>query len=243
MVKDELISRSPVRVFMKSIHGGLQPGEVGLIAAPSGIGKTSVLVQIALDKLLQGKKVIHVSFSQLADNVTAWYEDIFNEFIKRKNLENEADVKDEIVRNRVTMMFNQEVFTVDMINSSLRAMITQGGFKAEYVMVDGFDFTVNGPQGASPKERLAKVKAFAEEMGLSVWYSCSTGKTNDLSGALDKRRVPLVVKDYADLFAAIIVLEPKQDHIALTVSKDLEVYNPEQMALRLDPKTLLIQNN
>jgi hypothetical protein len=38
----------------------------------------------------------------------------------------------------------------------------------------------------------------------------------------------------------IVVLEPKQDHIELTVSRDRDVYNPEHMALRLDPKTLLI---
>ena len=50
MVKEELIQRSPVRIFMNSIRGGLGPGELGLIASPSGIGKTSVLVQIALDK-------------------------------------------------------------------------------------------------------------------------------------------------------------------------------------------------
>jgi hypothetical protein len=37
-----------------------------------------------------------------------------------------------------------------------------------------------------------------------------------------------------------VVLEPKQDHIALTVSKDGDVYNPEHLALRLDPKTLLL---
>ncbi len=52
MVKEDLIQRSPVRVFEKSLRGGLQSGEIGVIASQSGIGKTSVLVQIALDKLL-----------------------------------------------------------------------------------------------------------------------------------------------------------------------------------------------
>jgi hypothetical protein len=49
-----------------------------------------------------------------------------------------------------------------------------------------------------------------------------------------------VVKDYVELLDVVIVLEPKPDHIALTVSKDRDVYNPEHMALKLDPKTLLI---
>ena len=71
MVLSELIQRSPIRIFEQSIHGGLTPGELGIIASPSGIGKTSVLVQIALDKLLQDKKVIHISFTQHTDYVLA----------------------------------------------------------------------------------------------------------------------------------------------------------------------------
>jgi KaiC/GvpD/RAD55 family RecA-like ATPase len=218
---------------MKSIHGGLKAGEMGLIASPSGLGKTSVLVQIALDKLLQGKKVIHVSFTQHTDYVLAWYEDIFDEFIKRKNLENEQEVKNDIVKNRVLMKFNQEGVTVDQIIRSLKAMIADGGFNAEYVIVDGYDFS------SADSERVAKVKAFAKELNLAVWYSC-TVKGSSSEALYDKRDIPVVIKDYADFFEVIVVLEPKQDHIELTVSKDRDVYNPEHMALRLDPKTLLI---
>jgi KaiC/GvpD/RAD55 family RecA-like ATPase len=230
MVKDELIQRSPVRIFMKSIHGGLENGELGLIVSPSGIGKTSVLVQIALDKLLQNKKVIHISFTQHTVYVLAWYEDIFDEFIKKKNLENEADVKNEIVKNRVLMKFNQEGVSVDQIIGSLRAMIKDGGFGAEFIIVDGYNFS------AADGDRIAKVKAFAKEAGASVWYSCTVKD----EASYDKRNIPLLIKDYADLFDVIVVLDPKQDHIDLTVSRDRDVYNPEHMAVKLDPKTLLI---
>jgi KaiC/GvpD/RAD55 family RecA-like ATPase len=216
---------------MNSIHGGLKAGELGLIASPSGIGKTSVLVQIALDKLLQSKKVIHVSFSQHTDYVLAWYEDIFDEFIKKKKLENEEEVKNEIVKNRVLMKFNQEGITADQILRSLRAMIKDGGFAAEFIIVDGYSFS------SGDAERIARVKDFAKEMGTSVWYSCTiTGE----APFYDKRNIPLVLKDYARLFDVIVVLDPKQDHIDLTVSRDRDVYNPEHMALKLDPKTLLI---
>jgi hypothetical protein len=216
---------------MNSIQGGLKAGELGLIASPSGIGKTSVLVQIALDKLLHDKKVIHVSFTQHTDYVLAWYEDIFDEFIKKKKLENEEEVKNEIVKNRVLMKFNQEGVTADQILRSLRAMIKDGGFGAEFVIVDGYDFS------AGDAERIAKVKDFAGEIGAAIWYSCTVkGETP----FYDKRNIPLVVKDYAGLFDVIVVLDPKQDHIDLTVSKDRDAYNPEHMALKLDPKTLLI---
>jgi hypothetical protein len=236
MVKEELIQRSPVRVFMNSINGGLGAGELGIIASPSGVGKTSVLVQIAMDKLLQGKKVIHVSFTKHADYVLAWYEDIFNEFIKKKNLENEQDVKNEIVKNRVLMKFSQSGLSGEQILRGLRSMIRDGGFGADSIIVDGFDFY------EAEEEHLKAVKSFAAEMGVSFWYSCNV-KNGSLSAArpcYDKRNIPLVISGYAGLFSVIIVLDPKPDYIALKVSRDRDLYNPENLALKLDPKTMLI---
>ena len=234
MVKEELIQRSPIRIFMDSIHGGLGPGELGLIASPSGIGKTSVLVQIALDKLIQGKKIIHVSFTKHTDYVLSWYENIFDEFIKKKNLESEQDVKSDIVKNRVLMKFTQGGISSEQILRSLRALITDGGFNAEAIIVDGYDFSL-------PKDgHIAAVKAFAEETGLSVWYSCTVRGEEPF---YDKKNIPNAVKYCADLFAVIIILDPKPDHIAFTVSKDRDDSNPENLALKLDPKTMLILEN
>jgi len=231
MVKEELIQRSPVGFFMKSIHGGLRQGELGIIASLSGLGKTSVLVQIALDKLLQGKKVIHVSFNQHTDYVLTWYEDIFNEFIKKKNLEHEEDVKSDIVKNRVLMKFNQEGLTVEQILKSLRAMIRDGGFEAECIIVDGYRFT---PQEG---ENISRIKEFARELELSIWFSCTL---DDDQAAFDKQDIPVIIKDYAELFDVIVVLEARQDHINFAVSRDRDIHNPEHLAFRLDPKTLLI---
>jgi len=231
MILNELIQRSPIRIFEQSIHGGLKAGEIGVIASQSGVGKTSVLVQLAMDKLLQGKKVIHVSFTQHNHYVLAWYEDIFDEFISKKNLENAAEVKNEVVKNRVLMHFNQDGMSKDQIIKSLRAMIVEGGFKADSVIIDGFDFS------RADRERITGVKTFAHELGLSVWYSCTVP---DGSGQYDKENIPLLLKDFADLVDVVIVLEPKPAHIELSVSKDRNTHDTKAMAMRLDPKTLLI---
>jgi len=231
MLKEELIQRSPVRAFMNSIHGGLKPGEMGLIASPSGIGKTSVLVQIALDKLLQDKKVIHISFTRHTDHVLAWYTNIFNEFTRKKNLENEQDVKNDIVKNRVLMKFTQEGVTGDQILRSLRALIKDGGFNAEVIIIDGFNFL------SAEESHISAIKSFAEEMGISVWYSCNVNNGEPFN---DGRKPPPVIKNFAHLFEVIIILEPKSDHIALSVSRGKGAFNPENLALKLDPRTLLI---
>ena len=231
MVKEELIQRSPIRIFEQSIHGGLKAGEIGIVASEHGIGKTSVLVQLALDKLLQGKKVIHVSFTQHTHHVLSWYEDIFDEFISKKNLVDAAEVKNEVVKNRVLMNFNQDIMSRDQIIKSLRAMIVEGGFKAEALIIDGLDFSrIN-------HDRIAGVKAFAQELGIAVWYSCSVP---DGDRRYDDKNIPLLLKDMVDIVDVVIVLEPKPDHIELSVSKDHDSCDTKALAMRLDPKTLLI---
>jgi KaiC/GvpD/RAD55 family RecA-like ATPase len=231
MVKQELIQRSAVRIFEKSIHGGLKKGELGVIASRKGVGKTAVLVQIALDKLLQGKKVIHVSFTQHTDYVIAWYEDIFTEIAKKKNLDNANEIKNELVKNRVLMNFNQDGISSDQILKSLRAMIVDGGFKADALIIDGFDFA------RTTVERISGVKEFALELGLEVWYTCTLVGEEP---TYDKRNIPLVLKDYADLFDVVIALEPKTDFIQFSVSKDHDIFNPHSLEVKLDTKTLLI---
>ncbi len=231
MVKEDLIQRSPVRIFEKSLRGGLQSGEIGIIASQSGIGKTSVLVQIALDKLFQNKKVIHISFIQDANYVMAWYTDIFDEFIKKKNVVNAQEIQSDLVKNRVLMNFNQDGISTEMILKSLKAMIVDGGFKADTLIIDGYDFSKTNA------DQLNAMKSFARELNLSVWYSCTVKGDAPL---YDKKGIPGVIKDFLDIIDVVIVLEAKPDHIAFTAMKDRSLYSPDAMALKLDPKTLLI---
>ena len=57
----ELNERSPLRVFERSIHGGVGEGKVGVVCAGPGVGKTAFLVGIALDYLMRGHQVLHVA--------------------------------------------------------------------------------------------------------------------------------------------------------------------------------------
>ena len=230
MTKEELIKRSPVRIFEKSIHGGLKAGEIGIIASDSaGVGKTSVLVQLALDKLLQNEKVIHVSFSQHTDYVLSWYADIFEEFSKKKNLLHAAEVKDEIIKNRIILNFNQDGVTEAMIVKSIKALITEGCFKAALIVIDGYDFARSG------RKPMEEFKAAAKELGISVWFSCNT-KGNGYG----KQKIPPIIKEYIDLLDVVTILEPKTDFVELTASKYRHMTELEHMAIKLDPKTLLI---
>lgn len=230
MLKTEIIKKSPLRILEKSTHGGLGQGNLGVIVARQGIGKTACLVHIATDKLFQDKHVIHLSFATSPSHIIAWYEDIFSELALRLNLENAMDVHDELIRNRVIMNFNQEGVKIAMVVSSLRSMIKDGGFKADCIIVDGFDFS------RASLNDLETLKHFAEELGLEIWFSASLKDTVEL----DENGIPLLLKPFVKHFAIIILLQSEKGYVRLELKKDHDHMRLKDLHLRLDPKILLI---
>ena len=231
MVKAELIKRSPLRLLEKSIHGELQPGKIGILASRKGVGKTACLVHIATDKLFQNKHVIHVSFSGRTDHIISWYEDIFKEIAEKRSLDDAMDVHDEAIKNRVIMNFSQDGATADQVITSLRAMIGEGQFRADVIVVDGYDFE-KGEQ-----ETLEKVRRFAQESGVAVWFSASTHREQPET---DENGMPKLLSPFGDHIDVLITLEPTEKHVKLKLVKDYDKYPSEDLHLRLDSKSLLI---
>ena len=231
MVKEELVKRSPLRILEKSIHGGLGKGNIGVIASRKGTGKTACLVHIATDQLFQGKHVIHVSFAGRTDHIISWYEDIFGEIAKRRDLENAMDIHDEIIKHRVVMNFNQEGITAEQFLGSIRALIDDGGFAADVIIIDGYDFEKGLP------ESLAAIREFATEQSLSVWFSASIHRDDPMK---DENGVPMLLHPYISSVAVLITLQPSEHHIKLSLVKDHDTYVTEDLHLMLDPKSLLI---
>lgn len=224
MVKQDLIERSPVRNFEKSLGGGVKAGEIGVIVSKKGLGKTSILVQLGIDKLLQGNPVVHVSFNQQADHVMTWYEDIFNELAKKKNLDKAADVKAELISKRIVLNFSQDSVKTVQVIKTIKAL-AEGGTKPEAIIVDGFDFSKAIP------ESMDQMKAFAKEAGISIWYSANA-ETAD-------KGLPATLKPFEKDLDVVLYLEPKNDCILI---KALKEHNKADYVtdLKLDVKTLLI---
>ncbi len=231
MVRAELNKRSPLRIFENSIHGGLGKGNLGVIASRHGIGKTACLVHMATDKLFRDEHVIHISFSQNVNHVIAWYEDIFKEIANKRHLENAMNVHDEVVKNRVIMNFNQDNVSVDQILRSLKTMIKDGGFKADAIFFDGYKMTT------VDYEAVERIKEFAKEMDLEVWFSVSPVLEDVV---FDEYGIPNTIDKITDLVDVLIGMKYDGSEVVMTVVKDHAETNPAKMALKLDPKTMLI---
>ncbi len=232
MVKSELIKRSPLRIFEKSIHGGVDKGQIGVLASKKGVGKTACLTHIAVDKLFQDRHVIHVSFATSVEHIINWYEDIFKEIAKKRNLENAVEVHDEIIKNRVIMNFNQDRVSMDQVIKSLEALIKDGNFPADAVIFDGYNISDES------KSELETIREFAQRLKLEIWFSLSLQE--EQKELFNEKDIPLVLEKLIDGVDVLVNLRHSGDYVHLQVAKDHELIENREMALRLDPKTLLI---
>ena len=216
MEKKDLIEHSPVRFFDKAA-AALKDGEMGLVTAKKGLGKTSILVQFGIDSLLNDKAIVHVSFDQQSSNVIAWYSSIMAEIAKKKNF-NLDDVNEEIVRNRTILNFNQETFTLPKVVNTLKAL-KEGGIKIGTVVVDGLDLT------KTSKDDLDCFAKFIKSEKMTSWFSL-TSEATELSGTLEAAKL--------DKFTTVAHLAADGKTLALNILKNGEG------RVNLDPKTLLM---
>ena len=103
MQKMDLADKNPLRIFAQDADGNAVNQRMGLLISRAGLGKTAILVQIALDSILRGNKVLHVSVGQSLDKTRAWYDDILKDISEGAKLDNISELNEEIMRNRLIM--------------------------------------------------------------------------------------------------------------------------------------------
>ncbi|MBQ9238996.1 MAG: hypothetical protein IJ191_06770 [Treponema sp.] len=223
MERQDLYKSSPVRFFDDIANGGLKGGALGLITAKKGVGKTSVLVQFGIDALLEGKQLVHVSFDQHSSNVITWYESIFSEIAKKKNLGDVTELRDEVIRDRTILNFNQETFTLPKVIGTLKAL-KEGGIKVAAIVVDGLNLdTVSAAD-------IESVASFVKAEKITAWFS------DTKAGAALNENLRAELQPY---FSIVAHLAAQQNEIVLSVLS-LEGKTDCGGAINLDPKTLLM---
>src|SRR5512140_2663581 len=107
MYRKEVNAQSPLRILDGSIHGGLGKGNLGVVLAPAGVGKSACLVQIGLDDLMREKTVLHVAIGQSVEHVSTWYDVLFDDLADLVALSDRDGVRESIARRRAIRAFNE----------------------------------------------------------------------------------------------------------------------------------------
>ncbi len=230
MEKTELNQRSPLRAVEAALGGGLGEGNIGVVVARTGIGKTAFLVGIALDKLLRGRRVLHVSMGHSVEKVCAYYDEIFSDLAHDQALSDVWQVRLEMERNRNIHVYSDGNVSADRLRQSLRFMRDNADFTPTAIVIDDCDF--NG----LTSENLADLRKLGKEEGFEIWMSAIT--TRDAKVSDDGIPEPVAhVSDNADI---ILRMAHDGQGVHINPLKVRDQVTPKNLELALDPRTLLL---
>jgi hypothetical protein len=230
MQRKDVNARSPLRVLEASIHGGLGRGNLGVVVARHGIGKTAFLVDVALDKLLRGERVLHVSMEHGADKVCAFYDEIYAELAHAGDLEDVWDVRLQIERNRRIHSYLDGNFSVDRLRDALAFEKKHGDFHPSAIIIDEFPFS------SADAAALDALRVIARDADAELWMSAVNHRDADE----DESGVPQPVAGLAGSLDVILRMAHDGTNVHVSLLKDHD--NPEvsDLKLSLDPRTLLL---
>jgi KaiC/GvpD/RAD55 family RecA-like ATPase len=231
MYTKEINERSPLRVFEKSIHGGLGKGNLGVVMSRAGVGKTAFLVGIALDDLMRGRKVLHISFGDSVDHVREFYAEIFEDLRRSVHMDDARETHLTVERSRMIHTYRGVVFNAAKLEEDTQFYKDHANFQPEVVIVDGFDF-----QKAEETE-LTALKEYAKRHNVELWLSALTHRED---GGTNERGVPKPISRFEAWIDVMVLLEPQQTAVMLRLLKDHENPDVEALHMRLDPSSLLL---
>ena len=230
MYQKELNERNPLRVFEHSIHGGLGLGNLGVIVARHGTGKTALLVGIALDEAMRGRKTLHVSLDNTVDHLREFYDEIFIDLAYAARLEDPAAVRLEMERNRILHTYAGKSFTIHKLRHSINFLKEYAHFSPVCVILEGFDFE------QATMEEIEEFRQLAVDFNVEMWLSAV--RHRDLP--VDGHGIPHPLSKFASAISVIVQLKDDSNGVQLSILKDHD--NPEvaKVALALDPSTMLL---
>src|SRR5262245_18154794 len=230
MYRKELNERNPLRLFEHSIHGGLGNGNIGVVVARHGLGKTAFLVAIALDEAMRQRKTLHVSLDKTVDHIREFYDEIFMDLAHSAHLEDLPTERLEMERNRIIHTYAGKSFTIHKLRHSINFLKEYAHFDPACLILEGFDLE---------KATLDDINAFQElacEFDLEMWMSAVThrGVRSNEDG------IPEPLATLAPSIAVIVQMTDHSDGVHLSLLKDHDNPDVAKLKLSLDPSTMLL---
>ena len=78
MLKKDLMLKSPLQLLGYENNDIIAEGKFGAVLARAGVGKTALLVQLAINTILRDKNVLHLSLNDPVKKVDLWYQQVLN---------------------------------------------------------------------------------------------------------------------------------------------------------------------
>ena len=230
MLKKEIIYRNPLINLGYADEDILPNGGLGAVLAHAGVGKTALLVQVALNTMIREQSVLHVSLHDAVSKVDVWYHELFHNIAANFNTGEIQEYWDKIQTYRFIMTFRVEGFSVPKLEERLTDLMQQNIFKPHTVIIDGLKFDESG------RGLLVAIKELAKKYSMRIWFTVHTHRHEPPK----ENGLPLSFLHVADLFDVLVQVSAKSDEVYIKALKGQSA-GAKQDSLLLDPATMLIK--
>jgi hypothetical protein len=232
MLKNDLIQRNPLGFLSERGDHALAAGEFGGILARAGVGKTAIIVQVALNAMLKDQRVLHISLTDPVNKVNLWYQEVYRLLTGGDDATRARILWEELLPYRFIMTFKAEGFRLPVLEERLEDLREQGIFKPSVIIFDGFPFEEMN------RSSLSALKVFADSNDMSVWFTIRTHRHQ----APNEAGLPAQLTGIDDLFDVLVQLQPDGKDIHIEVFKGME-NAAVPASLVLDPTTMLVASD
>lgn len=181
--------RSPVPILDGLnwyFEGGLSAGELGIIMAPTGGGKSMMLVKFACTALLAGKKVLYYTLELSEKSVGHRFDASLN----RIQLKDVFDFPQLIIENAqridklggelIIQEYRAHKATVHTLEANLKMLERNTGFVPDVIFIDYADLLKSTEKFENKRDSLTyiyeSIRNLAVETGVPVWTASQTNK-------------------------------------------------------------------
>lgn len=232
MLKKDLRRKNALQLAGRTQEEMLPIGGFGAVLARAGVGKTALLVQLALDSLLRDENVLHISLNDPVNKVSLWYQEVFRHLSEGYDREQVKQTWEQLLPNRFIMTFKVEGFSVPKLKERLTDLTEQNIFIPRMILIDGLPFD------ATVRQTLGELKALAKEKEVYMWFAVTTHRHEKPY----PDGMPNQLKDVAELFEVVIELQPDGKEIHVIPIKG-KADSQADKSLVLDPATMLLKKN
>ena len=127
------------------MDGGLGPGELGVVVAPSGVGKTWILTALGAEAVRQGLSVVHYSMELSEHYVGARYDTVFTQIPSTDLRDKQEEVKGKITNLKGKLLikyFPPKGVSVRKLNQHIEKMMISDN-KPDLIIVDYADLLLS----------------------------------------------------------------------------------------------------
>jgi hypothetical protein len=227
----DFIDISPLKLLEMSSRKELGRGNLGVLMARAGVGKTACLIHISFDKLFRGERLVHISLEDAPEKVTSYYNVIFYDLVKALDMKNETENRMLFDRNRMILAYMNKSFEIKRLKENLKTLVDKIEFIPDSLIFDGLDFE------NADRDIFEGFKDLASEFKVEIWFSALSHRHII---DVNERGIPYPCSRVDDLLSIIIQLQSTQSGVFLRLIKDHDRPVMPDANVRLDPNTFLV---